>query len=504
MTKRDTTHRCSFTRLAISLLAVALTAAGCSHQPGDIEQPTEPFPVGSTTRFIHDTARPFDAVAGVDVGVRTLITEIWYPAASTAGSRRATYGDYVFGNRAVHQQMMTATTFFHLTPETVRDGVSRQQMDAAIEELFNRQRGSFTDAPVAQGQWPVVVMTHGDAGSRYNMESAAEYLASHGYIVVAPEHTGNSPYSMVGSDPALQATDTELALQQRLRAITPLLDDNGVYGKPEQFGQSYSPLADGMNPASIAALDQSLVERVNDLRATLAQLDTLNRSGPFAQRFDLSRIGLMGRSFGGATTLAGLALEPRFSAGFSVVPPTVPDMRGQLPSHSLIAPPAESVLLAAQGDYAYSGFGKPTLLLMGGEDKLILGLNRQMSQAMGGTSPTAKVPYPNLLQAAQTSGVPAVLALAQNTNHGSFGVAGPYWWPLLKPAQFPQFFDPQQSYQLLDAQRAHQVQAEMALAWFNLQLKANEQGEQTLQANPWQDAGVSLTLFNLGAERAIK
>ncbi len=189
------------------------TAEASQNSVSDRQQVTHatPYAVGSATRFIHDSSRPYDSVAGINTGMRTMITEVWYPvdhervAGASGHYRRATYGDYVLGNRAMHRLMMTKTTFFHLTPDTVRDGVSREQIDAAIEELFVRERQSYVDGPLAEtdGAFPVVVMSHGDAGSRYNMESVCEHLAAHGYVVIAPEHTGNPPYSMTGSDPAL-------------------------------------------------------------------------------------------------------------------------------------------------------------------------------------------------------------------------------------------------------------------------------------------------------------
>ena len=161
---------------------LCLLAVACNKAPDTLvsAEPTgtaqalsgPPFAVGSSTFFIHDESRAFDTVAGIDSGVRSLITEIWYPvdsAVAAAGKqRRATYGDYVFGNRQVHRLMMTETTFFHLTPDTVRDGVTAEEIDAAIEELFLRERQSWVNAPLAAGTsaLPVVVMSHGDAGSR--------------------------------------------------------------------------------------------------------------------------------------------------------------------------------------------------------------------------------------------------------------------------------------------------------------------------------------------------
>lgn len=461
---------------------------GGAGQPGATH--ASPFAVGSTTVFIHDESRPFDSVGGLDSGVRTLITELWYPTEHSdigADAEAATYGDYVFGNRDVHRMMMTQTTFFHLTQDTVRPGVSQKEIDQAIEELFQRRRGSYKDVPVAgPGPWPVVVMSHGDAGSRYNMQTVCEYLAAHGYIVIAPEHTGNSPFSMIGADPALALASGDPALRESMAAVLEILDENGVYGNTKSFGQSYSPLPAGLSPQGFRDLDRSLVERINDLRAALNSLEAMNRKGPFAGSIDLSRVGLTGRSFGGATTLAALALEERFDAGFAVVPPSLPDFRPILPVESLLAPPTESVLLASEGSSGLARLSKPTLLLVGGEDRLILGLATQLADTAGTAAPAPDSPYPALNTTFDTATVPAVFALVQNTNHGSFGVAGPYWWPQLKPDTFPSFFAPEQSYQLLEAALAHQVQQEMALAFFDLVLRDDKDALDLIRHNPWQ------------------
>ncbi|MEH6584157.1 MAG: acetylhydrolase [Halioglobus sp.] len=450
-----------------------------------------PYAVGSSTIFIHDDSRPFDTVAGVNSGVRTLITEIWYPVAHadiTDSSIRATYGDYVFGNRTIHHKMLTQTTFFHLTQDTVREGVTAVEIEQAIDELFSRPRGSYIDAPILKGvqPLPVVVMSHGDAGSRYNMQTVCEHLASQGYIVVAPEHTGNSPYTMIGMDPALDEKSGNPVFRRHMAEVLLLLDEQGAYGDDEHFGQSYSPLGDSLDIAGFVDLDHSLVERVNDLRAVLNTLDDMNEQGAFTGRIDPSRIGLMGRSFGGATTLAGLMLEDRFVAGFAVVPPSLPDPRALMPQEMLVKLPQESAILAAEGSFALDTLHKPTLLLSGGEDHLILGMGYQMATMMEGTLPTADNPYPILKQAMDKSEVPAVMAIVQNTNHGSFGVAAPYWWPLLKPDTFPMFFDNSRQYTLLEADIAHQIQQDMALAFFNFNLRGDQSGAELLRENPWQ------------------
>jgi dienelactone hydrolase len=460
-----------------------------------------PYAVGSTTIFIHDTGRGFDHVAGIDDGARTLITEIWYPVAHDEvreDAPRATYGDYVFGDAHVHRLMMTATTFFHLTPDTVVDGVDQAQIDNAIAELFLRERGSLTDAPLAQGDvpWPVLLMSHGDAGSRYNMQTTSEHLAAHGYVVAAPEHTGNTPFAQVGRDPLLDDDNPDTDLLAHRDLVDTLTDEHGVYGSAETYGQSYIPMSDGDGLPALMRLDASLVERVDDLRAALAWLEHQNAQGPYAGRFDLDEVGVLGRSFGGATTLVALGLEPRFSAGFAVVPPSLPDVRATLPPEALISD-RESALFAADHPNPLTSLSKPTFLLSGGEDALIIGLSKSRAAAFGGDQPTPANPHPVLRDLFETTTQPVVWGLLANTNHGSLAVAGPYWWPALKPRTLPRSFDTASTYTLIDAERAHDIQKTMALAFFDFFMEHNPHAQKHLTENTFTQDGLELETRNL-------
>ena len=483
-------------KLILVLAAVSLVAcSGADPEKAATNGQDIPtsFAVGSTTFFIHDESRAFDTVAGVDSGIRTLITEIWYPVDvdSTDGYERATYGDYVFGSREVHQLMMTATTFFHMTPDSVREGVTPEQIDGAIDELFTRERQSFVDAPLAKApaSFPVVVMSHGDAGSRYNMESVCEYLAARGYVVIAAEHTGNSPWSMTGSDPAL-SSDEDFA--NRMRDVVELLNEHGAYGPADNYGQSYSPLLGEKDPVEfLRDLDKSLLQRLNDLRAVLAKLDGLNAEGAWAGRLDLQRIGLMGRSFGGATTIMGLAMEPRFTAGFAVVPPAWADPRAALPAAVLAQPGVESVLLAADGPFPLATISKPTVLLSGAEDGLIIGL-----AASSGAVATPENPHPLLRNIYESTQAPVVWGLLANSNHGSFGVSGPFWWPELKPNTQKRFFSPEETFELVEPAVAHKLQKELALAFFDLTIRLDPSALSGLHDEKFRAHGLSLELRN--------
>jgi len=476
--------------ISVGVIFGSLFLASLSVQASGAESAKEstPFAVGSSTFFIHDESRPYDSVAGVDVGIRTLITEIWYPVShhdiEDGNFQRATYGDYVFGNREVHQLMMTQTTFFHLTPDSVVDGVSQDDIDTAIAELFERKRNSYTDAPLAKGNspWPIVVMTHGDAGSRYNMESACEYLAAHGFVVIAPEHTGNSPFSFTGKDPSIET---------KLAEVKPFLNDDGTYGSTEKFGQTYTPLIrNRSDPQALVNLDNSLLQRVNDLRATLIELDKMNREGSFAGRLDVENIGVMGRSFGGTTTLAALSLEPRFKAGVAVVPLVLPDLRNSLPKEILKAEGKESIILAAKGKSALNTLDKPTMLLSGAEDGLIIGAGAAMAKEMGGEQPSPDTPLPALRSAYEESNQAVFWGLLENSNHSSFGVSGGYWWPQYKSKTQMRFFQAEQEFELIKPVIAHQIQKQKIYQFFDVMIRGNSQNRDQLKNNEFEDEGL--------------
>src|ERR1041384_5814495 len=44
-------------------------------------------------------------------------------------------------------------------------------------------------APLRAGRWPLVLCSHGNGGSRHQNAFQTEHLASHGYVVTAPDHT---------------------------------------------------------------------------------------------------------------------------------------------------------------------------------------------------------------------------------------------------------------------------------------------------------------------------
>ena len=461
--------------------------------------PVAPFAVGSMTQFFHDETRDFDTLGGISSGVHVLPTEIWYPVSHKdikQGDRHATYGDYVFGDKVMHHRMATDAGL-----ASVRDSVNQSQIDKAIKTLFGKQRNSYSRAPVSDTKvpFPVVIMSHGNGGQRLNMESTAEHLASHGYVVFVPDHTGNASFVLTGRDPALK---TDPAFAKKMQTVIALHDKNGAY-YPQKSPVSKS--AGGLDMEELKRIDAAMLQRVNDLRAILDALPQLNGEGPFKGAINLEQIGVMGRSLGAATTLAALALEPRFKAGVAVVAPSVPDFRTLIPKKWLTPPGKESVMFSSDAGFPLAELSRPTFVISSGEDPLIIKMNQALAKAFKGTMPSAENRHPVLRSACENSKVPVAWSLLKNGNHRTLQVAGSYWWPELKPNRFPRFFAPETYYTLVPPKKAHRFQAEKTHAFFDLILRKDATAKQRLLSatNNEADAqgGMRVEAFNL--EKAV-
>lgn len=160
------------TAIRAAALAVALLAAACgngsSPARGDaVIDPTQPgpYPVGVTRVVLEDTARG-----------RTLTTEVWYPGDESA------------------RGLPPAPAETYLPPEYAFLAANATLPLAAVR-----------DVPLAaDGPFPLIAFSHGSGGIRFQNTFQMEHLASHGYVVVAPDHQGNTYFSGGLSIPELR------------------------------------------------------------------------------------------------------------------------------------------------------------------------------------------------------------------------------------------------------------------------------------------------------------
>ena len=172
----------------VLLLAILISIAAASGKTSKTSPPDPlsagPFPVGVTTTVFIDTKRTDNFTKQP----RTLVTEIWYPAANEARRMpKNKYSDFIPGG---------------ITPVTDELITKAYRMNAAqMDKTY--WNVAVRNAPVRNGRFPVVVFSHGNGGTRNQNTFWCDYLASHGYIIVSADHTGNARFTIIDEKPVL-------------------------------------------------------------------------------------------------------------------------------------------------------------------------------------------------------------------------------------------------------------------------------------------------------------
>src|SRR6266404_8799670 len=160
------------------LLSVLLVAPALVGETPLDPRKEGPFPVGVTTTVIVDAAR----TDRFTEKPRTLVTEIWYPADDKARSAaKNRFSDFFPGG--ITAEMAPAI-----------QAAYRASVEDLDKAFWNK---AARDVPVRKGRFPLVIFSHGNGGSRQQNTFWCDYLASHGYIVVSADHTGNSRHTII-------------------------------------------------------------------------------------------------------------------------------------------------------------------------------------------------------------------------------------------------------------------------------------------------------------------
>jgi len=169
------------------------------------------------------------------------------------------------------------------------------------------------DASPRRGRHPLIAFSHGYGGHRRQSTFLCTHLASHGYVVAAPDHTGN----------------TVLDVVQAVMVIA----SGGKLPHPDTVLREFI----GLRPADVSFVIDHVVG-----------LDGL---------VDPERIGMAGHSFGGWTTLATTARDRRIRAALPLAPAGG-------------ASPLPVNLLRESLDFRW-GREVPTLYVVGDRDSLL-------------------------------------------------------------------------------------------------------------------------------------
>jgi dienelactone hydrolase len=234
-------------KLAISAVVLFLAALWVEHAlPIELPVPTGPFAVSRWSAAWADEDKK-----------RELLVWIWYPAAA---GQSAALDDYLpAALRAEEDRTSGVLNSKFLTRDLSR--VHAHSLRSA-------------DVSPQQRSYPVVIMRAGASAELTNYTTLAEDLASHGYVVVGFD----APYR----------TNVVVFPDGRVMTRTPANNVELCIGQPEQ-DTCVNKLLTAWTAAISFTLDR------------LERLNAADSSGKFIGRFDLTRVGVFGHSFGGAT-----------------------------------------------------------------------------------------------------------------------------------------------------------------------------------------------------------
>lgn len=242
---------------ALVLGTLPLLLASCGGSSGDEAAPASQAPPAVESAGAHPVAHGTFSVS-YGTPARTLGVTVWYPAQASA--------------RPAAEQGVPFAELYPPGPE--RDALA-SLVAASPAACVSRTARSVEGAAAIDGALPVIAFSHCHACMRVSSFSLAERLASHGFVVVAPDHAGDTLFA-------------------------------------KQAG-------------TVAAIDEAvLATRAADVRAVLdATLDPAGAALPPAVRghVDAARVGVFGHSFGGVTTGLVLQLDPRVRGGLAVAAP---------------------------------------------------------------------------------------------------------------------------------------------------------------------------------------
>jgi len=291
-----------------ALLAIVVVAVIAQFPVSPLPKPSGPHPVGVRAFEVDDASRPGVLLARPGEP-RRLLVKVWYPAGDVTGRKPAPY----------------------FTPEETKTTARGLGDLVGFPSFLTYARhvttNSYPDAPLMAGpsRLPVVFYSHGYTSFLSQNTALMEHLASHGYIVFSIQHTYDASPTVFPSGDVAPA-DPALAKM----------------GKPETAGEKEAWAAQGKALAG-ATLDDRLdgYLRLREL-ALSGVSDRLAKSGEiwFADRVfvhdqlqrgavppairqiaaagDLTRVGEMGMSFGGATSGTVCMRDRRCAAGINL------------------------------------------------------------------------------------------------------------------------------------------------------------------------------------------
>ena len=236
-----------------------------------IDKPNGPHGIGTQVFFWTDETRS-EQYTTDPTDLRNLLVQIWYPAQIKDSYQKTTH--MVFPNRTLDSMANSLNAPTSLIKHGAR------LMSSAVMGAH----------PVEGETFPLILFSHGDGGIATQNLSQVETLVSHGYIVIAPNHTYNS-------------------------SIT--FDRDGT---PTTYASNITWSEQTMSNKKYYA-NRLIRYRYEDMAFVLTEIskeELGETTNPYHKMIDFDRIGIMGHSMGAGTSYHALINDQRIKSAVAL------------------------------------------------------------------------------------------------------------------------------------------------------------------------------------------
>jgi dienelactone hydrolase len=264
----------------------------------DLPGPKGSFSVGRSILVWSDHKRGEEFTPASEDRRKVSVTA-WYPADNRGRKRPDSYWDTEGVTGRAYSINAGMGTFWY-------------------SHLSKVKTNSHGDMPVSSASetFPVILYSHSFYGLNTENTMLMEALASSGYVVFSISHPYESIVSLFPEAEPVQGDLTHISERYDSNAEEEL----ELYRK---LGHTQDPQLKRSLVRQILKVDelstQLLRIRTEDVLFVLDRIEDLNQQrGPFRKKLDLSRIGIIGWSFGGATALECCMADQRIKAAINI------------------------------------------------------------------------------------------------------------------------------------------------------------------------------------------
>lgn len=230
----------------------------------DLPQPTGESKVGTLILTIQDTTRK-EWFTKSEEDNRKIVIQAWYPTEIEEGFPAPYLDQWEKRIRPISEQINVPKVFIH----SIKDVKTNSYLNAQITRSSKK--------------YPVVIFSHGLGGMRMQNTIQMEELASNGYVTIAIDHAYDANITLFNDG---SSADFRSGAEGDLT--------------PEQFWDLRLP---------------QIYTRVADVRFILDYIDRQTKvQHPFWELLDMSKVGMLGHSFGGGTAIVTSYEDPRIKA----------------------------------------------------------------------------------------------------------------------------------------------------------------------------------------------